>query len=463
MYDVVLVASTLAYAALLVAWLTRPFASFMHPATLYLVLHFYLFVVRPIAARIYDFDFIYRLFGFDPSVSDKITVIVGANIGLYAFVLATWSIANRPPTPHEAGETEDLRQRVARPLLLVIGVLGPLAVWSALSNWGRRAAAFDSMARSLSSGVQINLEGTGWFTDAALMLAPIAVLTVWATRFRWFGWPVFIAFCVLQAGSGTRGPLVYAIVALITLWLIERRRLWPDARTLAVLGLSVLAFSAIVFDRGNAVREAFGGPSGNHFTAAQELGPLEHMDFANMEFFEFLVFAVPQRTGSYDYFAQNLQIFTEPVPRVLWREKPVGAPVRFYDLWDYGRPIGITGSMPGQGWVSLGYPGIVIQCGLFGLMFALFYRQLLMRRHGAGARLIYVFLFANLVLCVRDGTLLTFVRTLPFYLGPVVLALLGARLFALVPQPMRNPGAIDYATPQERRRALAQGLPLQKP
>ena len=463
MYDVVLAASTLAYLALVAVYLTRPFASFLHPATLYLAIHGFLFVLRPVFARIYDYDFVYRLFNFQPSVADKVTVIVAANVGMYAFVLASWRYANRLPTPSDAEDARALRTRLLRPLILAWVVLGPLAVWSSVTNWGRRAAEFDTLARSLSTGVQINLEGSGWFYDSALMLGPLAVLTVWTTRFRWYGWPPFALFLILQAGSGVRGPIVYAAMALMALWILEKRRNWPDLRV-AVAALTVLVlFNAVVLDRGNSVREAFGGPSTTQISVTDGLDPLEQMDFANLEYFEYIVFAVPQRTGTYDYFAQNLQIFTEPVPRVLWDEKPVGAPIQFFSLWDYGRPIGMTGSMPGQGWLALGYPGVVIQCGLFGLMFGAFYVFFLQRRTGAAARLVYAFLLANLVLCIRDGTLLVFVRTLPFYLGPVLLVLLGARLFEPNAGRAMAGRVTSHITPAERRRALAAGQPFQNP
>ena len=462
MYDVVLAASTLAYLALAAVYLTRPFASFLHPATLYLAVHGFIFVFRPIVARIYDFDIVYRLYDFDPSLSDKITVIIGANVGLFAFVLASWRYANRLPAPYDADEVEALRTRMTKPLVFVSAVIGPLALWSAVTAWGRRAAAYDTWTRGMSAGVSINLDGSGWFYDSRLMLASLAVLIVWATRFRWYGWPAFGLFLVLQAGSGTRGPIIYASIALIALWLLDKRRDWPDFRTVAGIGAVLLVFNAVVLDRGNAVREAFGGPSTTQISPTSDLAPLEHMDFANLEYFEYLVFAVPQRSGTYDYFAQNLQIFTEPVPRILWKDKPIGSPVQFFNLWDYGRPIGITGSMPGQGWMALGYPGIVIQCALFGLLFGAFYVLLLMRRNDAASRLVYAFLLANLVLCIRDGTLLTFLRTLPFYVGPVLLVLIGARLFVL-PGNRDLPAMRDDISPAERRRALAEGRSLQNP
>ena len=179
------------------------------------------------------------------------------------------------------------------------------------------------------------------------------------------------------------------------------------------------------------------------------------MDFANLEYFEYIVHAVPQRTGTYDYFAHMLQIATEPIPRALWPDKPAGSPVQLFSLWDYGKPIGMTASLPGMGWMSLGYAGVAIQALIFALLFGYAYRALLLRRGGPVARLGYALVIGASLIGFRDGTLLTLVRLVPFYFGPLLLALLLARLAAERAAPVRLEPAAARQTPAERRRALA--------
>ena len=456
MYDFLLFASSVLFIALAFAYSRHQAASLAHPATFYLVFHGFLFVFRPIVARIYDFDFVYRLYDFRPSISDKITVLLGANLALVVFLGASLAIAAREVPREPSGSAEEARRKLFWPVMITTGLLTPLGLASQIAYWGQRATEFETMTRDAGTGNLVNTENIGWFTDAALIIAPLAVLVLWVARFRWWGWLYFAGFAFLQAGSGTRHALVFAVAAIAVAWVLETGRKWFDWR-LAALGLAtVVAFNQIVLDRGGAVRELVAENGYAAPVEPAELDPLEHMDFANLEYFEYIVYAVPQRTGSYDYFAHYLQIFTEPIPRHIWEDKPVGSPVQFFSLWDYGRPTGITASLPGAGWMSLGYPGIVIQTLVFAAIFGLFYRWLLLTRNTPVARLTYAMVIATAILGFRDGTLLTLLRNAPFYFGPLLIALIIARLL----QPaILSRGTINAnptgETPEDRRRALA--------
>lgn len=461
MYDFLLIASVLALVATCFLYIRHPAASLLHPASWYLAFHGFVFVLRPLVARWYDFDFVYRIYDFQPSISDKITVILGANLAMAAFVLVSLWVAPRPVSISGEAEHRHMRRALAWPILIAAGLLTPLAVASQTNNWRIRINDFDTMAFDPGTGAQINIEGSGWFAESALMMAPLAVMIVWLARYRWWGWSYFALFALLQAGTGGRGPLIYAFAAVAVLFLLERGRKWFDWRPLTLALLAALAFNQLVVDRGGFVREALGQDGSSYRTTARDLDPLEHMDFANLEYFEYLVYAVPQRTGSWDYFANNLQIFTEPIPRAIWDDKPVGSPVQFFSLWDYGQPIGMTASLPGMGWISLGYAGIAIQAAVFAALFALLYNWLLVRRRNAVARLSYALAIAMAVIVFRDGTLLTLLRLTPFYLGPLLLVLAFARLAGLgqtVPlrAGVRTPAGTFLAqSPGDRRRALA--------
>lgn len=457
MYDFLLFASLVLFLGTVFALLRHPAASLAHPASFYLVFHGFLFVFRPIVARIYDFDFVYRLYEFQPSMADKITVILGANLAMIVFVVATLVIAPRSFAVPTHEKTSDLRRRMAWPVLISTGLLTPIALGSQIGNWARRANDFEAMVRDAATGNMINLQGNGWFTDAAMMMAPLSVMLLWLARWRWWGWLYFAGFAFLQAGTGTRHALVFAVAAIGIGWLMERGRKWFDWRAVALVVVAAVSFNLIVVDRGGAVRELVSDDAGTSYVDQADLDPLEHMDFANLEYFEYLVYAVPQRTGTYDYFAHTLQIFTEPVPRVLWEGKPVGSPVQRFSLWDYGQPVGMTASLPGIGWMSLGYPGIVIQALIFAAIFGGAYRWLMMGDSGALRQLAYALIISTSLLGLRDGTLLTLLRSAPFYFGPFLLALGIAKLLApakkggtLLPQPEPT-----RSSPAERRRALA--------
>ncbi|MBT8427845.1 MAG: hypothetical protein KJO02_07430 [Erythrobacter sp.] len=465
MYDFLLLASLIVFLATVTAYMRHPAAALAHPASFYLVFHGFIFVFRPLVARWYDFDFVYRLYDFEPSMSDKITVILGANLGMLVFVALTLGIGSRAPEAQPREACDRMRVVVCKPFLAAIALLTPVAAYSQIGNWVLRVNNFETMVRDAATGNMVNIQGNGWFTDAALMMAPMAVMTVWLSRYRWWGWAYFAGFAFLQAGTGTRHAIIYATAAVAICWLLEKGRKWFDWRAVALALVAAVAFNQIVIDRGGAVRSIVAEDLGDGYIDEQTLDPLEHMDFASLEYFEYIVYAVPQRTGTYDYFAHVLQIFTEPVPRAIWEGKPVGSPIQHFSLWDYGRPIGMTASMPGIGWMSLGYPGIVIQASVFAFIFGGIYRLLLMRRDGPLARLAYALAIAMTVLGFRDGTLLTLLRTLPFYFGPLFLALLFVRISrpagipdVLLAQEANAPRFLEQ-TPAERRRSLATKAP----
>ncbi len=458
MYDFILAASCVLFGAVSLILVRRKAASLYHPATVYLVFHGFVFVIRPLVARWYGFDFVYRLYEFQPSPTDRITVILAANLAMLVFVGVSLALARRPVASRPERQDEDARRTLFWPIVLTAGLLSPLALYSQLANWDRRVGNFTGMIRDAASGNMINLESNGWFTDSALMLAPIAVLLVWLSRYRWWGWACFAVFAVLQAGTGTRQAIIFAVAAVGITFLLERGRRWFDWRAVALGLVAAIAFNQIVIDRGSAVRAFVTGEAEPIAMAEEDLDPLEHMDFANMEYFEYIVYAVPQRTGTYDYFAHMLQILTEPVPRALWPGKPTGSPVQMFSLWDYGKPNGMTASMPGMGWMSLGYPGVAIQAAIFALIFGFAYRALLVNRGGPMARIGYALAMGISLIGFRDGTLLTLLRLVPFYFGPLLLV----AVFARAGRVGHAPGDFGHAigtTPADRRRALAARMP----
>jgi len=193
-------------------------------------------------------------------------------------------------------------------------------------------------------------------------------------------------------------------------------------------------FQIVGVDRGTTIRQWFiedRSSLADNVDRLKELRFLEGMDFANLEFFEYLVYAVPQRTGTYGYFLDNLQLLTQPIPRVLWSGKPVGPPIQLFSLFDYGYPIGMTYSLPGEGWVQLGYLGVIIWCALFGWLFGLGYNRFQKSSHGNPIVLTYLLFLPLSLTFFRDGFLLTIVQTAVFFLFPVWLIVRIARLTAV--------------------------------
>lgn len=470
MYDVILLSSALLMCGVVVFWCRHPAASLLHPATIYLAFHSFVFVIRPIFARYYDYRAVYRAIGFQPAVVDKITVLLAANLGFVVFMAAAIALAGRP-IPYPAAPDRDAERRALRlPFLIVFVLLGAVGLVSILNYWEVQADDASTMLTDAKLGVSYNTSANGWFASAQMALAPLTVMFAWLYRFRLWALLPFAAYAVLAAGTGGRGSLIYAGLALSMLYLFDKGRKWPEWRAVLLFALLIVAFNNIVLDRGKAVREVFVEDStGQHVNAKEHLAPLEFIDFANMEFFEFIVHVVPKRSGTYDYFLSNLQILTEPIPRIWWSGKPLGAPVKMFNFFDYGDYIGMTYSVPGVGWIELGYFGVVIQSVIFALIYAGSYRVVMKRAPTGMGMMAYVLFVAATVVTYRDGTLLTIIRQVPFYLGPVLLLWLLSRAFygpgwnrggALPAVPEPEPGSSAAASranvaPAERRKALA--------
>jgi oligosaccharide repeat unit polymerase len=279
-------------------------------------------------------------------------------------------------------------------------------------------------------------------------------------RFRWWSLLPFLIFVTLRAGTGGRGPLISAILFIVLLYLFHHRRQWLTGLSLALSGLALLLFRIV----GDYRRVGFGALFGGE-TNGQRLNDyrlLESMDWGNLEFYEYLVHVVPKRTGTYDYFASLLQLFTEPIPRVLWSGKPVGAPVKLFNLLDYGSPMGITFSLPGSGWLELGWVGIVIMCVAFAWLYGKSYDKFMGGKQTPFALFLYCAFMMSAIVAFRDGLLITIARQSLFFLAPVFVMQAIAMGYGVGKAKRRrdqgSEAANEARTPRERRRLRAATL-----
>ncbi len=474
MYDFLLAANAFLWTALVLHYIRLPFAGPFHPTAYYLFFHGLIFVFRPIVVAFMQYDSLYVFYQFFPSESDKNTVLVAAMLGLAAFYFVSIRVGSAPLQFKYDRVIDIERRQLIKPFLFVAALLTPFAVASSLDSWGSRAYDLNTMVTDAATGSTINTTGNGYWSDFQLMLGPLAVLTIWLFRFRWWTFIPFAGFLILRGGTGGRWPLIMASVTVGLLWLYERRRSLPTPKELLLPVVALMMFQTIGNDRGMSIRALFiDDRSEASVATAREVGFMEGMDFANLEYFEYLVYAVPQRTGTFGYFLDNLQIFTEPIPRVLWPGKPVGAPIKLFSLFDYGTPIGMTYSLPGAGWLQLGYLGVLIWCALFGWFYGRIYNWF-QRSNQSNLKTVCYLLFLPLsVQFFRDGMLIQLIKSNGWFLLPLLLILWFAKLSAvplgddlrllvmralarrggeaIADAPLRGPRARRGATGQARR------------
>lgn len=441
MYELALYVSLLNFAGI-TAWYARQrFASVFHPITLYLLFHGLVFAVRPLFAFYGHYDFLYPLYEFSPSAATKLTVIIAANMGLLAFV-ATAARYGDAVLRFKQGPL-DLVERglMIKPFVLMLVVLAPVGIASLQSLVFK---GFGGMMRDRATGIAINTTSNGWFVDAQLVLVPCVMLSAWMFRFRWWSLLPLAMFVFGRSATGSRGPFVVACVGVALAYLYDRRERFPTWRTALGALLLLVVFVQVGNDRGRSVRVMVGRDEAPQVITSSQF--MERMDFANLEFFEYLVNTVPAKTGTYGYFVDNLQLFTEPIPRKMWKDKPIGPPIKMYELFDYGYPIGMTQSLPGYGWAQLGFIGVIAWCALWGLALGKLYNGFAHGRQGTLAVALWLCFLPVFVVAYRDGTVLSVVRTSVFYLAPVLLTGLFAWVLG-VPSAARLEAAARRARP----------------
>lgn len=433
MYELVLFANAMLWLSLALYYARLPVASAFHPVSYYLFFHGFIFTIRPIFAYVGDYDFIYKTYQFTPSLDDKITVILGAMLGLVCFVAAALRAGNAPLRFKQDRFIDLERTQLIKPYLFVAALLAPLGTIAILDNWSTQANDATTMVFDAATGHTVHTSGSGYFVDMQLFLAPLSVMLIWLYRFRWWTFVPLIIFIVLRGGTGGRWPILMACATVALMFLYQSRKRLPNIKAVALVVAALSLFQLVGADRGATIRNQFIDDNSYALVRndAPQLGVLEAMDFANLEFYEYIVFAVPQRTMTYGYFLDNLQVFTEPVPRALWVDKPVGPPIKLFSLFDYGFPIGMTYSLPGEGWMQLGYLGVAIWCGLFGLFYGWVYNKFQASGQSTLALVAFLLILPLSLQFFRDGLLLTMVKTHAWFLLPIIMVYGMARLSAV--------------------------------
>lgn len=431
MYVFALIFGVVLWLGVLFAYLRHPASSVFHPGTYYLVFQGLIFVLRPILAHTLQYDDLYALYNFQPSMADKVTVLLGADLAFVVFMAASLRFG-----PDSFDELIARRRADAPTPVLDRGFVAtwvlcaPLAIASLAADIGQKTSGVTNMVVDAGTGNALNTTGIGYFTDVQFMLIPLVILTAWLGRMRFWSLVPLFAFILLRASTGGRGSFVMAAASLMVIYLLTIQRRWLSARILAG-GVGILAlFRVIGDDRGAAIRTLLGLQASRGDGGADALRPLESMDYGNMEFFEYLVWIVPDKTKTYTYFTELLGLFTEPVPRALWPGKPVGSPIRMFNLFDYGQPIGMTFSMPGSGWAALGWIGIVLYALGYGWFYGRLYRHFARNPAKIGFTAIYIILLPLSLIAFRDGSVVSIVKSALFSIIPILIWRLFSRIGA---------------------------------
>jgi hypothetical protein len=377
MVEIAIYAQVLVWLLFVGVFFTSGQASIFHPITWYLAFHGLVFVLRPILVHYFHFDSVWIYMRLAPEPEDFIRTLAVSSLGL-AVLFTTCLGVGRTRSGFPGGSPPAFAPAQNSALILMTIVLLPIIAYSI------RAAGGDTGGELQANGVYILTKTTGYVLDAQFMLAPLLCLWLLKTRFHWLNLVPILIYIGYRSWCGwARWTILLFFLTLLLQYCWYYRLRWLPVWTLVAALPILVLFNMLGHNRGilqGYLKE--GTLEGEQFNptlgmSAEEKRKqnLDTQDFANFDYLEAVVSIVPKRTGMFTYGCQYLQLFTEPIPRILWPGKPAGAPVAFFNLNQYANFMGLTVSLVGDGWMNGGWFGVVITLGIAGLILGLAHRS----------------------------------------------------------------------------------------
>lgn len=433
-------------------------ASFFNPIALYLIFHFLVFVLRPLMVYALDFDFVWRYMRYRPTEQESVETLLLSSFALLVIVLAAY-FAGRCRPEFSATQFPALSRSERSAFALTALILGPFAVYSGVFAGG--GTTFDvsndggiEMTRDLATGIAVYTNTTGYIAQAHSMLGALCFLALWRFNFRPWAYLPFVMFIAYRAFLGWgRWSIITGCMSLVLLYLYRNKIKWFRLRYLLIVIPMVILFQNLGMNRDlvrdyvqdlgvdNRVAEVT-----SYNDSVDKWKALDHPDFANYEFLAYVKWAVPAKSQTYTYFTQYLQLFTEPIPRILWKEKPIGAPVRLINLNDYGNFVGMTTSLAGDGWMSWGWFGVALTMLVVGLILGRMHKWFWRSQDNPRAVMAYCVFLPLTIQWFRDGGI-SIAKFALFSLFPIILWIFLSRAIAALEQRYRPQGAYHRRPP----------------
>ncbi len=453
MIEVLLIFQAVVWLAACWAFLCSRNASAFHPFAFYLAFHGVVFVTRPILEYLFHFETVFYLMEFYPS--DE---VIQFTFVLTSFALVVFAAANLLPRAggprFDRAEPEAFTPLEWRAFCILVVLIGPIALYSAYATLGTSVFGDPviQMDRDPRTGVLFFTNTTGYLYVAQEAFGVLSLMLIWGTRFKLWSFVPLLAYLSLRVYFGRgRWTIVLTLMMLGLLYLFHHHRRWPPIR-FAILAIPVFVLFQQLGENRDAIKTWLTGEVTSHSQPALAdrswIERQDNPDFANFDFLTYVVDAVPEKTGTYTYFSDFLQLFTEPIPRILWPGKPFGAPIQLIDLNSYGNFDGWTLSLVGMGWISFGWLGVAILLALVGYLTARLHRWF-WSGEATNFKILAYCVFVPLTLqWFRDGdiSIAKFVFTMigPLLLWRVILKFLRANSLRGRPADRVEPSSLSY-------------------
>ncbi|MDA9405940.1 hypothetical protein [Bradyrhizobium sp. CCBAU 45384] len=399
------------------------------PLFYYLVFHGIFFVFRPIAVDLFQLRFVVDRIGYELTDELFAWTLICSDVGLIVWLAVGITVPGIPQS--KLREVSALLNRTSHEdkiaVLAVASILGPLALYSAYIGIEARTlngSGAAGLVLDQATGVTINSTSTGYLNDAQYMLGSLVLLSLVCFRGLFVRLTILASFLVVRLSIGNdRWTIVFLLCSLGILTAAKRGDykipLWVYVATIPAFAVFTALGEARYF-----IRDLLFGTtlsSGPVAEAKSLVDRLEGPDIANFEFLAFIINTVPEKTGTYTYFVQWLQLFTEPIPRILWPEKPIGAPISVFSLNQYGNFFFYSRGMIGDAYMSLGIPGIALVSGVFGRLQYKVFRKLMSGSLGKTGVVLGMVVLPLTIQWLRDGGVVQISKFLLWNSVPVLL------------------------------------------
>lgn len=436
MIDFVLTLNVVVFAVTAVTLYWRGYLTFYSGIFVYLAFHFVAFVQRPIAVHMFDLrsEFIYMQ--YMPPESIFLETILVANVGLFAFILGYLAVLRFEPIV-PTFRIPPISPLEKKWLWISFWLLSPLIIYSFYLSIAAKivyaSEAFGVPERILLqvdplTGATLFQDSTAYVVFARNMALPYASYFMIVSRARWYS-VIPLALCaVISLQTGGRWEMVVSATVTVAIFLYTKGYLLLRPLHVVLFVPFLIIFMGMSQNR-ELISDFFSTGIFDLKFDLQNSSFGAHPDFANFEFLTYIVGKVPVDSGTWSYFTQYLGLFTQPIPRILWPDKPVVSPIMLVNLQEYGRFATRTTSLVGDGWMSLGYAGVIVTMGLAGAFYGWLYKRFCSPSVTIYFFIGYFWMEALLLQWARDGgykiTHFAF-----FCVGPICLAYLLKRFFS---------------------------------
>ena len=417
MIDFALLAQVLFWLTLVGIFLASGQASLFHPLTVYLAFHGLVFVLRPILVNGFGFDTNWNYMVFKPTAGHFVETLAVSSVALLSFFVAC--LAAGWTRVSFAGPAPRLTALEQRALIATILLLLPVAAYSIYSTR-------NGIAGERVNGIYIMTGSTGYLNEAQHFVMPLLCAMLVLTRFHWANlFPVLLYISYRVWFGWSRWTILLFLLMVVLTYCWYSRKKWLPWWSVAIAVPALILFNVLGHNRdflkqilvGQQVQVVQEDPG---MTPEEKIkAQIDTQDYANFDYLSYIVSIVPDRTGRYTYGLQYLQLFTEPIPRLLWKGKPIGAPVRTIDINAYGNFTGLTVSLCGDAWMSGGWAGLVIMLSLVGIVLGRLHRWFWRHADRNLGALGYIITLAMVPQWYRDGGI-SIAKFLLFTLLPIL-------------------------------------------